>query len=687
MAILNSIRKKTAVLIIIIAMALFAFVLSDLLTNSSFSQPKSVNTIGQVGDKEIERVEFAKNVENYIQQSQGRSSTMQAVKTVWDNKVQELALEEEFETLGIEVGRDQIINKLAETLSGNPNFSNDEGFFDEDVMTEYLAGLKATQPQQYAQWQQYERSIANQVRREIYLNLIKAGVVSTQLEAKENYKLESDNVSFQVVRIPFEKAESVDVSTGDIKAYIKANPEEFEQDAEIDIQYVLFEDKPSKADEEQAEKNLIDLLDDFRTSTDVSGFINNESDAPYTASFKFENQLPAGRKDELLALDIGDVYGPYQENKAWKATKLVETQKMPDSAKASHILISSRGPNALDTPEATKKLADSLFSVVKSNPSKLAELAKAYSADTGSAEKGGDLGWNAYGSFVQSFNQAVFNNKPGYIGLVESRFGYHIIQVKELSSESTMYSFADLVINIKPSEQTLNEVYKDAGNFLLAAREGEFKDVAESSGNEVKPVIGIKALDENIPGLGAQRQIVNWAFDKEQSIGDIKQFDIDKGYVVIQLNNKVKEGLQSAQKASAKVTPILEKEKKAEAIIAQINSEDLSSIASQFQVSVQNASAVNMSNPLIPGAGQEPKVVGAAFALENGEVSQPIIGQKGVYVIKLTNKVDAPELPSYKNAALQETEARIQKLQNPNNAVIKALKDSKDIEDNRALVY
>ena len=125
-------------------------------------------------------------------------------------------------------------------LAGNPNFSNDEGFFDEAVMTEYLANLKATQPQQYQQWQQYERSVENQVRREIYLNLIKAGVGSTLLEAEQDYKFKNDNVTFQVVRIPFDKAENVEVTSSDIQAYINKNPEQFKQEAQRDIQYVFI---------------------------------------------------------------------------------------------------------------------------------------------------------------------------------------------------------------------------------------------------------------------------------------------------------------------------------------------------------------------------------------------------------------------------------------------------------------
>jgi len=687
MAILSSIRKKTAVLIGIIALALFAFVFTDLVSQSGFSSDKTVKSIGVVGDTEIDRVEFAQSVENYIQQTQGRASTMQAVKQVWDAKVQELVLEEEFEELGIEVGRDQIIAKLSETLAGNPNFSNDEGFFDEAVMTEYLANLKETQPQQFSQWENYENSVANQVRREIYFNLIKAGVGATLLEAKENYKLQSDNVSFQVVRIPFDKAENVEVSTGEIDAYIKKNPKQFEQEAQRDIQYVLFENKASEKDIQTAKSNLEELLNEFKTTDDVNTFVNMNSDVPYNAQFQFENQVSSDNKEELLALAPGDVYGPYKTSEAWKATKLVETQKRPDSAKVSHILISTQDPNMQRTPEEAESLADSLLTVIKSNPTKMSDLAKTYSADTGSAEKGGELGWNPYGAFVPGFNDAVFNNDAGHKGVVETRFGYHVIHLEELSDTSDMYKFADLVINIKPSPETLNEVYKQAGNFYLDAQDGEFAEVAKNNAYDVKPVIGVKALDEQIPGLGAQRQIVNWAFEDERSSGDIVQYSIDKGEVVVQLNKIIKKGLKKPQQASATVTPILEKQKKSQDILSKINSKDLNDIATQFNVRVQNASAVNMESPLIPGAGKEPKVVGAAFALSDGETSQPIVGQKGVYIIKLTKKVESPALASYKDAALKETQKRVQKLQDPKNDVVEALKDAKDIEDNRSKVY
>lgn len=687
MAILNSIRKKTAILILIIALALFAFVLSDLINTSGFSSDKVIQDIGKVGDITIDRAEFARNVDATTRQSQGRLTTIQAVKQVWDRKVEELALEEEYEILGIEANRNQIINILSESLAGNPNFSNDEGFFDEGVMTEYLADLKVTKPQQYQQWNNYEKQIANIARKKIYLNLIKAGVGTTLIEAEQEYKFQNDNVNFQAVYIPFSKAKNIEVSSSEVKSYISKHPDQFKQDAQRDIQYVYFEEVASQKDIDESEKNITNLMDDFKSTDDLESFINLNSDKPYNASFRFEYQLPKNQKAKLLALKVGEVTSPEKIQGNWKATKLEETKKMPDSAQVSHILIPLQGPDVNRSPEESRNLADSLLSIIKTNPSKMADLAKQFSSDTQSAKKGGDLGWSSYGRFVESFNEAVFNNQPGYKDVVETRFGYHVINVKNISNKSTMYKLVDLTINVKPSEETLNEVYRNAGNFLLDAKEGNFEEVAKAKGYEVKPVLGIKSLEESIPGLGAQRQIVNWAFKKETSAGDIEQFDLDKGYAVVQLNKITPEGQESVQQASAKVTPIIEKEKKAQAILEQISSNNLQDIASQFDVNVQTVSAVNMANPLIPGAGEEPKVVGVAFGLNKNEVSQPIIGEKGVFVIKLIDRNAAPALATYKDKALQSTQKLIQDLESPNNKVVKAIIASKEVEDNRTKVY
>ena len=100
---------------------------------------------------------------------------------------------------------------------------------------------------------------------------------------------------------------------------------------------------------------------------------------------------------------------------------------------ASHILI---GVSAAASPEAkaeAKKKAEQVLAEVKKSPAKFAELAKKYSQDPGSAEKGGDLGTFARGSMVKPFEEAVFSMKPGDIsGLVQSDFGYHIIKLTEI---------------------------------------------------------------------------------------------------------------------------------------------------------------------------------------------------------------------------------------------------------------
>src|SRR5690606_7676045 len=140
-----------------------------------------------------------------------------------------------------------------------------------------------------------------------------------------------------------------------------------------------------------------------------------------------------------------------------------------------------------------------------------------------------------------------------------------------------------------------------------------------------------------IPGIGNQRGIVQWAFEEDTKAGDLKRFEVSNGYVVAQVTAKNKAGLQSAETASAQDLPILRNEKKAELIMDKISGTTLEEIAKNQEAQVSTANAVTLGSPTLPGAGNEPKVVGTAFGLEEGAVSKPVIGLNGVYVVEVVN--------------------------------------------------
>ena len=191
-------------------------------------------------------------------------------------------------------------------------------------------------------------------------------------------------------------------------------------------------------------------------------------------------------------------------------------------------------------------------------------------------------------------------------------------------------------------------------------------------------------MDENLPGLETQRNIVQWAFSEESNIGDIKRFNINNGYVVAQLSATYKKGLMDVEDASASVLPIIRKQKKAAQIISANQNATLDTFASSNNVSSSTASALTVKSPTIPGAGSEPTVVGTAFSLGENETSGLIEGNTGVFIVMVTKKTTAVKLDNYSTYANSLKNANGAKV---NTAVYNALKEGSEIIDNRATFY
>ena len=706
MAVLNKIRQQSVFLIIIIALALFAFVLADVIRNGGMSSQKSQNVIATVNGEEISREDFARQVEAYQRNMGANATTAQAVNQVWDFKLREVVLEEQFKELGIDVGEAQVRRLLRMQLATNPNFTNEAGMFDDNKMQEYVANLRATSPQAYQQWVTYENSIAESARENIYYNLIRAGVSATLVEGEQAYRLENDNVDLKFVQLPYSSIpdSEVEVTKSEIRDYVKKHEKRFKAEKARDLQFVVFAEEASQEDEAEARKlideslagrmqfnastNTNDTLKGFQNTTDVETFVNRNSDIQYQDRFIFRDQFNSDFANEIFNLQPGELYGPYKEGGYWKVSRMIEARQIADSAKASHIMISWQGlptaAGATRTKEEAKSLADSLAGVVRADKTKFTDLAAEFSADQASAVQGGDLGYFRPGDMIPAFNDFVFDNSPGSIGVVESDFGYHLIHIEEKTAEERAVKIATIARDIQPSEKSLNDLYTKVTKFEISAKNDDFAGVAKKENYEVRTVKDVKALDENIPGVGPQRRIVQWAFEDGVKAGDVKRFEIPGGYVVAQVTAVKKEGSMSAEDASATVTPILIREKKAELLKRKINGNSLEQIAQSQNVSVQTANAVNMKNPTLAGAGNEPEVVGAAFGLEPGKISAPVAGEKGVYVVELVSMNKAAGMESYRNYATQETQQRRQGVE---NRVFEALKENAKIEDNRAKFY
>ena len=242
-----------------------------------------------------------------------------------------------------------------------------------------------------------------------------------------------------------------------------------------------------------------------------------------------------------MALQPNELFGPYRDGDAFKVSKMIK-RKANGSVKASHILISYEGaeranPTVKRAKEEAEKKAKELLIEAKKSGTVFAELARDNS-DGPSAPQGGDLGFFEEGIMTPKFNDFAFNNPVGFIGLVETDFGFHIVKVDD---KRDIVQIAHLTRAIEPSEETINSLFTEATKFEMASTSEDkpFTELAKEYEYVMRPVNKIKELDENLPGLGSQRAVVQWAFNEDTELGDIKRFGINNGLCRCPVNSKI----------------------------------------------------------------------------------------------------------------------------------------------------
>lgn len=697
MAVLAKIRQRSLLLILVIGFCLLAFVVGDVINSGGFqSTPRDV---GSVNGTEISYDDFRTKVDNVEKSGQGITSS-QAVDRVWEQEVTISLMNSEFEKLGLRVSEAQVMDvlKQSQDIGQNPSFLNEAGVFD----TAKFNAFFNENPTLKQSLNGRIREATLNAKFQNYSALVKAGVYTTTAEAKMKYEMGANKVSLDFVAVPYSSIKDSDVKVTDdeIVAFMRKDEKKYKAKESREVQMILIEDKASTEDEglvkSDLEKVLVgsvqynkdtqknDTLQGFRTANNTAEFVNMNSDVPYDSSYVAKKDLPAEFADQLYNLGQGEIYGPYKFNDYIAVSKSLGRQAGVN-AKASHILIAYTGamranPEVTRTKEEAQAKANEVLAQVLANPSSFAMMAQTNSDDS-SRQQGGDLGYFSKGQMTGKFNDFVFNNAIGKIGLVETEFGYHIINVTDKQDGVRL---ATIARRIEASEATADKVYNKAVTVEMEANEKDFAAVAKSNGLTVLPSVKLNAMDENIGGIRNQRQIVKWAFDKKTSVGDVKRYEVPNvGNVVIKLVKVNKEGLMALDQARPMIENRLKNEKKVALIKAKMTGSTLDAIAKAAGVSVQSASDVTIENAVLPGFGQEQRAVATAFALAPNKVSAPIEGASAVFAVMQKSAVKAPAITDYSPylAVLKGQSASAP------GRVITALKDNADIEDNRPVFY
>ena len=708
MAILGQIRSKSIFLIIVIGLALFAFVISGVFDGKGYQAQQPV---GVINGEDILIEDFRGQVD-FLERNYNQKG-MIAVNNVWNQRLRSEILKQQFEITGIQSGKDHLQNILKNnpTFNSDQQFLNEAGIFDIDKFKTLIIELKTTNPEAYEQWKNQEKIFESQSNEQIYLNLVNAGVNYTQADGKFEYTLQNDNVDIEYVQIPYSSVDDslITYSESDLKKYIASNEDEFKVNSSRDIEYVIFEEKPSLEDEkaiknrlnkflkESKEFNEVSKLDEITpsltTAKNIKEFINEYSETSFDSIYLPKGSLPADHANLLFNLNNNQTYGPYLDGDYFKISRMLD-KKIGGSVRSSHILISYKGaqqanPNVSRSKNEAKKEANNILRKIRKSPKSFTELAFEFS-DGPSKSRGGDLGFVQDGNMVKPFNDFIFSKRVGSTGLVETDFGFHVIKVV---AKDDLVLLASITEKNVPSDATSDKVFNSATKLEMnLSKEGDLNALSNKENYTIKSVNGIQILDNDFPGLKDQRRIVQWLFSESTNLSDFKRFDLPKGgYLIAQVTDKVEEGLANVQDVSYKVLPMVIKSKKADFIISKNdNSLSVEEIAEINGIEVKKALALNQKNATITGSGLEPLVIGASFGTSLNESSDFIIGENGVYKLKVikrkdtntsTDPIDSNFIISYKNQLLNSNRT------SSFARVYESLKENAEVTDNRSVYY
>lgn len=701
MAVLGKIREKSMLLIVIIALGLFAFVVDPTTIMNFFNGSQNKDYVGKINDKTINRVDFNSKVEQMKARTQDLNG---ALNQAWDQEVRQALLEEQYDELGLSIEKDQLWDIMKQVYRNNPTYQNENGEFDENILRDQLAEDIKNNPKL---WLDVEKQYANFPKQQTYFNLIRAGIGATEKDGEQAYRLENDKVDLKFVQVPYTSIadSTIEVSTEEITAYINKHKDDYKVDSTTDIGYVLFEEKPSAEDDAVVLTEINALIADkdnvfnqstgetekrvgFANTSDIALFLAENSDIAYDTIAKTQAQIPTQITDSIFKMEKGQLTKVYKEGDYYKVSRIEEFSKY-ETRNASHVLVAYKGATraAADierTEEEAEQLAKEYLAELKKPGTDFAEFAKEKSNDPTAATNGGSIGFiDADAGFAQEFKDYMFANDVDKMDVVKTDFGYHIIKVTEIKVEDKV-KLATLALKVNPSQETLDKLYRDAQNLEIEAKKdpSKFSELAQKYGLSVMPMRSIGVLSDKLTAVpGNQRTLVKWTFNEETNVNDVKRFDADNGHIIAKLEKRVAEGLAKAEDVSVTVLPKVRQEKKVQMIMEKNSATTLAEFAQNNNLNISTATAISMKAPNLPGAGNEPKVVGKAFSMENGQVSKLIEGDRGVYMVEVTNITPAAAQDSYKKFADQTT---LQNTSALGNKVVEALKKNAELEDLRA---
>jgi peptidyl-prolyl cis-trans isomerase D len=703
MALINKIREKSGWAVGAIAIGLGIFVVGgDLLGPNSRLLGNDTNIIGEIAGEEVEYQEFdavLQQIKANYESRTGRAANEGEMallrEQAWNQLIFKIALEKEYERLGIEVTEDE----LFDMVQGNnihpavrESFTNPQtGEFDRNQVIQYLQNLDQMGPEARPMWTSFEQNLISERVQTKYNNLLTKSVYITDAEAKRYYNAQNSTASLKVLYVPFFTVvdSTVKVTDSQLQDYYERNKELYKVEAARSIEYVTIPVSASKEDSTYFQEEIATVSKQFAAVENDSAFVSANSDAVYDGIYRGPSQLPQ-QLVSILPLEKGKLYGPYTEDNTFSLYKVVDVKEGAASAKASHILFKPEN----DTPEAkaaAKAKANEVLTQIKGGAD-FAQMAMQHGGD-GTASIGGDLGWFEEGRMVAPFEKAVFGaTSTGLLpNLVETDFGYHIIKITEPKTTKS-YKVAAIQRAIDPSDATRDQAYSIADELSgISNNIEEFKaNIAKNPTLVTEQASEIGKNNVVAGNLSNARELVRWTYAKDTEVGDVSPvFEINDQFVVAVLTNKREKGYAKVESIKEELTAAVRNELKAKQIIEKlkgVKGGTLDQIAANYgkDAIIRSADEVNLAASTMPGVGYEPAVIGKAFGLKQGARTAPFEGQSGVAIVELV-QLNAAAAPADLSAIKQQMQSSLSA--GVETKAYEAIKEKSEIKDNRVRFF
>ncbi|MDZ4839864.1 MAG: SurA N-terminal domain-containing protein [Bacteroidota bacterium] len=706
MAIISKIREKSSLVLILIGVAMVAFIATDLFTKNSFlggdNGPQGVATINGRNIQENEYNAVKDKVEQQERQQMQPDEEMTPEKEIsindraWQLLTLNQILSNESEKLGLNVTDQEIMElcfgQITHPAAGQMLGGQDQQL-DLDERKQIFNAIKNIEKlpvEQQQAWASFEEDFSTRRLYEKYNAMASKSYFVTDLEAAADFSDKNNiaNIEFVPLLLTSISDSSVTVTDADIKRYYDDHKEQFRRDNDgRSFDYVIFPVTIGSADTLFAYNEMLKKAENWKTTKNDSNYAYSLG-GKYTKGIINKGQLPKEIDSLLFTLDSGQVSDPVLIGNKLVIAKASKTSYADSlfGRKVSHIVIRPVGVTMQDSAKA-KFTIDSIASAVKKGAD-FAAIAKVKGQD-GSAQQGGDLGWvNKQSPMDKDFMNAVYGlNNKGDVVTVKSQFGYHVITMTQpVSKKAVMGGFIEK--EIRPTADNIQAVSNRAQEFQkIGGTAEEFENSIKKQSLQPRIADNVQPGNYTIPGLTIAREVVKWAYNTDTKVGDVSNvIKAGDNYVVARLKLKYDAGITPLEDIKQDVKAFAIQEKKKEMLVEKMKNampaaaNDFNKLANTLNSSVGTGSNITFEQGVIPNIPTEPYLVGFTMGMKEKKVYGPIAGANGVYVVRLTSLNKTPIPKDFSN------DRKMLIMQNANNAgneAIEALKRKADIKDYR----